>query len=218
MQGEVASQIVQEFLQSTPPSSVTLCVSSIDPSINRDRYLEMKSCMGCPTAFGKQGSKKYYCHFCYGALCSDCSLLTLSHPETQKEERTCTPCYVRYVKERVFELSEEFVRAKLKQELEEKEREIEKRKQISQEIEAVRRRMEMERSVDGQRMDDLAEKRRELERKEKDNEANNRKMHEVLVELVDSQKVTHEEYKAINPHYVRKPVQRDESCMKCLIS
>ena len=84
------------FVSTQILSKVEIIVRAIDPSIDRSKYMQMKECITCHTALGKAGSKKYYCHFCYSAVCGACSPLNIWHPEEKKEEKTCNPCFINF--------------------------------------------------------------------------------------------------------------------------
>ena len=61
---------------------------------SKDLYKEQKVCMVCKVSVsGLIDKKKYFCAFCYNAVCQNCSPMRCNHPHTLKEERTCMQCY-----------------------------------------------------------------------------------------------------------------------------
>lgn len=110
-------ELVNNFYSSVKTSDIEAKVAQIPENIDREQYLSMKGCKKCLKAFSKHTSKKYYCHFCYQAFCSECCVLTTHHPETQKSERVCNHCYLFYTKINVLEVSENFVQVKLVEEI-----------------------------------------------------------------------------------------------------
>ena len=122
--------LVNDFYFSVKTPSIEAKVLGISESIDREQYLSMKECKKCLKAFSKHTSKKYYCHFCYKAFCSECCVLTTHHPDTQKSERICNTCYLFYTKINVLEESEKFVQDRLVKEIgarKEMQKEIEKK-------------------------------------------------------------------------------------------
>ena len=210
------NQIAQEFRKNTELSRISIEVRGIDISIDRDRYLPMKECLSCKISLGKQGSKKYFCHFCYGAVCTDCSMLEIYHPETGKNERSCNNCYLEYLKIKVLEISEEFVKIKMKEEIAEKEREIEQRKKITELIAITKSNFEEEKATIKSKLTGTENKINVRDAEVKQQEEKNEKMKQYIEKLVKDGKISESEYKKLNPHYIT-PQGSSTSCLRCSI-
>jgi hypothetical protein len=72
---------------------------SVFPEVQQvpnDLYKEQKICNVCKCKLAEIGvisKKKYFCMFCFNAVCKACSPLKSNHPGTLKEERVCMECY-----------------------------------------------------------------------------------------------------------------------------
>lgn len=217
--GSAAEKLVKEFRTSTETSHIIINVKSISPDIDREIYLSEKECKACKTALGKNASKKYYCHFCYHAICGNCSQLTILHPETSEQERTCSLCYLKYLNLKVLEISEDFVKIKLREEIAEREREIMLRKKIVEEIENTKKSMIKEKESHSLKITHIENEIKSKEQAEKDQEKENLKLKKTLEGLVAHGKITVEDYKKIDPDFIPtlQPTREPESCLKCII-
>ena len=209
----------RNFKSSVDLSKINIKVTKISESVDRSNYVNMKECLTCNTSLGKQGSKKYYCKFCYNAVCAACSPLNIMHPESGKEEKTCNPCYINYLKLIVLESGEEYVKAKLKQLIEEKEVEINLRKQII-ELEKIKE--------DSTRENDEFNMRlslREKELKEKDSkilqqEEENKKITDFLNEMIKKGKIDNfneDEAAKVFKKASNQASDRSSTCIDCLV-
>ena len=122
------------FTSSVDLSRITIEVTSIDDSIDRAQYSSMKECLKCKTALGKTGAKKFFCYFCYKAICSGCSAAEVVHPETRKAQKMCFPCFIHNTKLQVLKVGAEFVTFRLAKEIEEKQKLILKRQELVSEL------------------------------------------------------------------------------------
>ena len=195
---------------------ITIKVASISEGIDRSQYVSMNKCITCGTTLGKQGSKKYFCHFCYSAVCAACSPLNVLHPESGKEERTCHPCYIDFLKLIVLETGEEYVKIKLKQEIEEKEQEIAKRKALTEELENTKKLAESEKLELNKMLTIREEELKEKDSKIKEVEQENQRIKQFLDEMIKAGKIDKVEDDGI-PVLASEPNKRSSSCMSCRI-
>jgi hypothetical protein len=210
------TEIAKEFRNSTDLSTIVTQVTQIEPTVDRQSYLSMKECFNCSTSLGKQTSKKYFCHFCYNAVCGSCSLLTILHPETSNQERACNICYLTYLKLKVIEIGENFVHNKLREELAEKEREIAKRKLLVEEIQQTRKNFELEKKNLALILAAKDEELKEIDGKAKEEERNNLKIKAMIETCITKGYIALEDYKTIAPDY--KPQPKSSECLKCSLS
>ncbi|OMJ65682.1 hypothetical protein SteCoe_37797 [Stentor coeruleus] len=217
--GNAAEKLVKEFRTSTETSHIVINVKSISPDIDREIYLPEKECKTCKVTLGKNASKKYYCHFCYHAVCGNCSQLTILHPETNEQERTCSLCYLKYLNEKVLEISEDFVKIKLKEEIAEREREIALRKKLVEEIENTKKSMAHEKESHSLKITHIENAIKTKEQAEINQEQENLKLKKTLEGMVIHGKISLDDYKKIDPHFVptSQPTREPESCLKCII-
>lgn len=211
---EAFDELAQEFKKSTNLKRISAEVKTIDQNIDRDKYVSMKECLSCGKVLGKQAAKKYFCHFCYGAVCAECSLLEVPHPETGKSERACNPCYLQFLKVKVLEISEEFVLVKMKEEIAEKEREIEKKKKISEEIRIVQTLMAEEKKKANAILNGKDEEIQKKEEKAEKMKKSNQTLRECIEEMIAQGRLSADEYKKVNPEYKPREVRSSE-CLKC---
>ena len=69
---------------------------------NKGVFKDQKNCYVCRSGIGGLvEKKKLECHFCYNAVCQNCSPLKCNHPETLKEERVCMQCYIFAIEDQV---------------------------------------------------------------------------------------------------------------------
>mmetsp|Transcript_7555 Transcript_7555/g.14062 ORF Transcript_7555/g.14062 Transcript_7555/m.14062 type:complete len:385 (+) Transcript_7555:4650-5804(+) len=79
----------------------------IPDELNRLTYQTQKHCRVCVRELashvisGLTTNKRYFCKFCYFAVCDACSQHRLVHPETATPERICEHCYFRYLEDTV---------------------------------------------------------------------------------------------------------------------
>ena len=161
MQKSVAQEFVDEFVQSINITDLVAKVNEISQSVNRDAYLSMKICFSCNENFGKNAAKKYFCKFCYKAYCDKCCVLKHLHPETGKNERCCTSCYVTVIRKSVFSLVEIFAKEKMSKEVSEREAEERKQEALLRQIENIEREFDLEKktySDEIQRIDKVIDK------------------------------------------------------------
>ena len=123
-----------DFTSNIDLSRISIEVTSIEDSIDRAQYSSMKECLKCKTALGKTGAKKFFCYFCYKAICAGCSAAEVLHPETRKLQKMCFPCFIHNTKLQVLKVGAEFVTFRLAKEIEEKEKLILKRLELNKEL------------------------------------------------------------------------------------
>lgn len=193
------------FTSGVDLSQIKIQVACIDDSVDRTQYSSMKECLTCGTALGKTGAKKFFCYFCYRAICAGCSPVEIPHPETRKPQKMCHPCYVHYIKLQVLQVGEEYVKFRLIKEIEIKARLIEERRQLETEYNELEKRSKVKKDENAQK---IREKKDELE-KEKQKFAECCKEHKEVEAELNSQEQT------------AKPMpdtqHRDNGCMKCEI-
>ena len=210
------NEIAKEFRNSTQLSRISIEVRAIDITIDRDRYVSMKECLCCQASLGKQASKKYFCHFCYGAVCTDCSMLEIYHPETRKNERSCNNCYLENLKAKVLEISEEFINVKMKEEIAEKEREAEERKKIMEMITLTRKNSEKSKEILRAKLSGTENDIQARAAKVRQQEEKNEKMKKYIEKLVREGTVSVNEYKKLYPNDV-PPQTHSSNCLKCSV-
>ena len=215
-ESEIVTQIANEFKSSTELSLIKINVREIDSSVNKDKYLEMKECICCKTLLGKQAEKKNYCHFCYAAVCSNCSLLPIVHPENKKEERACNLCYLKYLNIAVLDVSEEFVKIKLKAEIAEREKDIQIRKKLAEDIQRAKESLEEDKKRSSLRLSLTEEEIKNKEYQAKVQEEKNKKLKLYIEDLIRQQKIDPNEYKTIEPDFVAPRVSSSD-CIKCIL-
>lgn len=194
-----------EFSSTVDLSQIRIQVACIEDSVDRTLYSSMKECLTCGTALGKTGAKKFFCYFCYRAICAGCSPVEITHPETRKPQKMCHPCYVHYIKLQVLQVGEEYVKFRLIKEIEEKARLIDERKQLESEYDELEKKRLIRNEENDQK---LKEKKEDLEKeKEKFNEAC--KEHESVEQELKLQEQTSKS--------MPETQHKDNSCMKCEI-
>ena len=204
------------FRSSVDLSKINIKVTSISGDVDRSKYVSMTKCITCGTTLGKQGSKKYFCHFCYSAVCAACSPLNVLHPETRKEEKACNPCYIDFLKLIVLETGEEYVKIKLKQEIEEKEQEISKRKILAEELENTKKATANEKSELNKMLNIKEEELKEKDSKIKNFEHENQRIKEFLDEMIKAGKID-KVYDDEIPVVAKETNERSSICMNCSI-
>lgn len=200
--GSAAEKLVQEFRNNSDTSQIILNIKSIDANTDKDAYLSEKQCKACKETLGKNASKKYYCHFCYHASCGNCSMLTSLHPETTRQERICSLCYLKYLNDQVLEISEGFVKTKLKEEISEREKEIMIRKQLVEEIEATKKMMDEKREHHNVEMNCIENEIKIKEDNEKILDEENMRLRKSFEDMVINGKISIEDYRKIDPDFV----------------
>ena len=144
MEGQVAREIKEEYLRSIDVREIQVRAEGIDQNTDKLQYLSMRVCAGCNTNFSNLTCKKYFCQFCYKAFCNKCSVLSLFHPETNRNERCCNPCYLLFTQKSVFSLVEKFAETKMQTEIQERAEEEKKQKNLNEEILSVKAEIELE--------------------------------------------------------------------------
>lgn len=205
-----------DFKSTVDLSKINIKVTAIDPNIDRAKYIAEKECVTCNTSLGKQGSKKYFCHFCYSAVCAACSPLLVMHPESGKEEKTCNPCYIDFLKLIVLDTGEEYVKLKLKQEIEEKELEIIKRKELAEELEKTKTMAETEKSQLNLQLSLKDSEIQEKDSKIKAIEDENRRIKEFLEDMVKKGLVDKLDEQG-KPVSSKTQNPRSSTCMNCVV-
>lgn len=144
MEGQVAKEIQEEFLREVNVREIIVKAEQIDLSVDKFQYLSMRVCAGCNTNFSNKTCKKYFCQFCYKAFCNKCSVLSLIHPETNRNERCCNPCYLQFTQKSVFNLVEKFAEMKMQSEILERMQEEAKQNSLKEEILSIKAEIELE--------------------------------------------------------------------------
>lgn len=164
------SSVKSESARTTKPipdtDQFSLSIAHIDPKINRSQWRSQKSCAVCGNDCGKAGlaqNKKHYCHFCYQAVCAGCSPLSTRHPETDRNERICMYCYVKYLEQKIAISGNGYVKEKLEAEIERKNKEIQRRKELEEEILKSKQDSELKESQMNIQIESLSQKLREYE-------------------------------------------------------
>lgn len=140
----IIKEIIEDYLNSVNISDIDLTIEEIDPTLDKTQYLSMRTCASCLNNFSNYECKKYFCQFCYRAFCSKCSILTLFHPETKKNERCCNSCILLNIQKPVLKLAENFAKKQMQAEIQERLHEEHKQKLIQDEIHSVENEIEAE--------------------------------------------------------------------------
>lgn len=192
------------FASKVDLSEIQINVRSIHDAIDRTKYSSMKECLTCQTALGKTGAKKFFCYFCYQAICAGCSPVEVNHPETRKSQKMCHPCYIHYIKLQVLEVGAEYVSFRLEKETEEKEKLIQRLIIIEEENKELKRSGEQ---IQKENKEIILTKKEELIRvKERYEEAS--REHDKVKTEYDSLEKTPKSMPETN---------RGNGCMKCEI-
>jgi FYVE zinc finger len=192
-----------------------LKASGIDESIDRSKYLSMKECLTCGTPLGKQGSRKFYCHFCYRAVCSACSPLNLIHPESNKEEKICNPCYINSLKLLVLQSGEEYVINKLKIEIEAKEKEIQNRKLLAEELDGIKTNFELEKTELNVKINLKQEEIKQKNLKLKEKKEENARLQKFMDDMINKGQI--DKSGRVQSSLSLTPNERTSNCMSCLL-
>lgn len=59
---------------------------------------DSKTCAICVDTFSFLGASKYFCYFCFKAVCKRCSMQKTYHPESKSMKRICDTCYSEMIK------------------------------------------------------------------------------------------------------------------------
>lgn len=211
-----SESVGSEFKSSLDLTKITIKIAPFDPDLDRAKYTAMKECITCNSALGKGGIKKHYCKFCYNAVCSACSPLTGPHPESGKEERICNPCYINGLKLAVMDSGDEYVKFKLRAEIEEKEKEIAKRKQLALELDETKKIADQEKAELDLKVSIKSKELDERDLKVKNKADEHKKMNEFMQEMVRKGKIS--EGDVNNPKYLAPAVsERSSKCLNCVI-
>lgn len=130
----IIKEIIEDYLNSVNISDIELIAKDIDPTIDKTQHLSMRTCFSCNKNFTNYECKKYFCQFCYKAFCSKCSMLTLLHPETKKNERCCNSCILSSIQKPVLQLAETFATKQMQAEIQERLTEEHKQNLLQEQI------------------------------------------------------------------------------------
>ena len=216
IQSDLTSAIISDFKKFIDLSLITIQVSEIDSKLDREKYLSMKECFSCRASLGNKSQKKYFCHFCFNAVCETCSLLTIPHPETAKDERVCNTCYNRYLRLKVIQICDEFVKNKLKQEIDDQEREKALACQLSQDVLDLKQNFEENKKNLNRKIVEVEEKIKKCEENMTKEQEKSKSFKIVVDNLISKGIITPNEYRSAGFAYSSTDKQNPD-CIKCTL-
>lgn len=94
----------------------------IDQNSNIQAYKSQNNCRICRIGIKKSTfskTKKFYCKFCYNAVCVSCSNLKCFHPLHNKTKRICIACFNEAIKKQVKDSTKDLISKYIKVAIEE---------------------------------------------------------------------------------------------------
>lgn len=94
----------------------------VEQSSNTQAYKSQNNCAVCVSIVKKSHfskNRKYYCKFCYKAVCINCSNLKCFHPILNQAKRICIACFNEAIRKQVKETTKDLISKYIKVAIEE---------------------------------------------------------------------------------------------------